>query len=173
MGLSSWLAEQEVRGFIPGLANWISEIGYLLLPSPDMAEIPLKGRKSWIQPTDNFRRVCNMPTLKLSKKYTLLLISIKSRFYSENRMWWKNNTPSIRNDRQNFPTQKIAYLQYTIRVPELHPLYFIAMSTPSHCLLYHSIASSDTSQGSTHITVWQYIVNRLAAVLQIQKIIQH
>ena len=35
--LSSWLAEQEVRGSIPYLANWISEIGYLLLQSRDMA----------------------------------------------------------------------------------------------------------------------------------------
>ena len=39
--LSSWLAEQEVRGSIPSLATWISEIGYLLLPSRRMAEIPL------------------------------------------------------------------------------------------------------------------------------------
>ena len=46
--LSSWLAKQEVRGSIPGLATWISEIGYLLLPSRDMAEIPLKWRKSSI-----------------------------------------------------------------------------------------------------------------------------
>ena len=51
--LSSWLAEQEVRGSIPGLTTWISEIGYLLLPSRDMAEIPLKRRKSSIQPTEN------------------------------------------------------------------------------------------------------------------------
>ena len=36
---------QEVRGSIPGLAAMISEIGYLLLPSRDMAEIPLKRRK--------------------------------------------------------------------------------------------------------------------------------
>ena len=49
--LSSWLAEQEVRGSIPRLATWISEIGYLPLPSRDMAEIPLKRRKSSIQPT--------------------------------------------------------------------------------------------------------------------------
>ena len=42
--LSSWFAEQEVRGSIPRLATWISEIGYLLLPSRDMAEIPLKRR---------------------------------------------------------------------------------------------------------------------------------
>ena len=54
--LSSWLAEQEDRGSIPGLATWIfrdwfpasplefSEIGYLLLPSRDMAERSLKRR---------------------------------------------------------------------------------------------------------------------------------
>ena len=33
--LSSWLAEQEVRGSISRLATWISEIGYLPLPSRD------------------------------------------------------------------------------------------------------------------------------------------
>ena len=48
--LSSWLAEQEFRGSIPGLVTWISEIGYLLLPICNMAEIPLKRRKSSIQP---------------------------------------------------------------------------------------------------------------------------
>ena len=37
--LSSWLAEQVVRGSIPRLTTWISEIGYLLLPSRDMAKI--------------------------------------------------------------------------------------------------------------------------------------
>ena len=50
--LSSWLAEQEVQGSTPCLATWISEIGYLLLPSRDMAEIPLKPRKFSIQPTN-------------------------------------------------------------------------------------------------------------------------
>ena len=35
-----------------------SEIGYLLLPRRDMAEIPLKRRKSSIQPTN--QQVCNM-----------------------------------------------------------------------------------------------------------------
>ena len=50
--LSSWLAEQEVQGSIPRLATWISKIGYLLLQSCDMAEIPLKRRKSSIQPTN-------------------------------------------------------------------------------------------------------------------------
>ena len=44
--LSSWRAEQELQGSIPGLTTWISEIGYLLLLSRDMAEIPLKRRKS-------------------------------------------------------------------------------------------------------------------------------
>ena len=39
-------------GSIPGLATWYSEIGNLLLPSSDMAEIPLKRRKSSIQPTN-------------------------------------------------------------------------------------------------------------------------
>ena len=45
--LSSWLAEQEVRCSIPRLATWISEIGR------DMAEIPLKRRKSAVQLTNN------------------------------------------------------------------------------------------------------------------------
>ena len=49
---SSWLAKQEVRGSIPRLATWISEIGYLLLQTRDMAEIGLKPRKSSIQPTN-------------------------------------------------------------------------------------------------------------------------
>ena len=35
--LSSWLAEQEVRGSIPGLATRITEIGFPLLPRRDMA----------------------------------------------------------------------------------------------------------------------------------------
>ena len=50
--LSSWRVEQEVRGLIPCLAASISEIGYLLLPSRDMAEIPLKRRIFSIQPTN-------------------------------------------------------------------------------------------------------------------------
>ena len=44
--LSSWLAEQEVQGWIPGLAAMISEIGYRLLPSRNMAKISLKHPKS-------------------------------------------------------------------------------------------------------------------------------
>ena len=41
------------RDPIPDLATWISEIGYLLLLSRNMAEIPLKRRKSSIQPTNH------------------------------------------------------------------------------------------------------------------------
>ena len=44
---------EEDRGSIPRLATWISEIGYLPLPSRDMAEIPLKRRKSSIKPKPN------------------------------------------------------------------------------------------------------------------------
>ena len=40
----------EDQGSIPGLAATISEIGYLLLPSRDMAEKSLKRRKSSKQP---------------------------------------------------------------------------------------------------------------------------
>ena len=40
------------RSGVPRLATWISEIGYLPLPSHDMTEIPLKRRKSSIQPTN-------------------------------------------------------------------------------------------------------------------------
>ena len=50
--LSSWLAEQEVQGSIPRLPTWISEIGYLLLPSCNMAEKQPKRRNSSIQPTN-------------------------------------------------------------------------------------------------------------------------
>ena len=46
-----WLAEQEVRGSIPGLAATISETGYLLLLNRDMAERSLK--KTTNQPKRN------------------------------------------------------------------------------------------------------------------------
>ena len=42
----------QVRGSIPSLAATISEIGYLLLPSRDMAERSLKWRKSTKLPTN-------------------------------------------------------------------------------------------------------------------------
>ena len=52
--ISSWLVEQEVRGSIPRLATWISDIGYLLLPSRDMAEIPLNTTKQYTRgPSQN------------------------------------------------------------------------------------------------------------------------
>ena len=50
--VSSGLSDQEVRGSIAGLAAIISNIGYLLLSSCDMAEISLKRRKSSKQPTN-------------------------------------------------------------------------------------------------------------------------
>ena len=50
--LSSWFAEQEVQGSVPGHAATISEIGYFLLPSRDMAERSLKRRKSSKQLTN-------------------------------------------------------------------------------------------------------------------------
>ena len=50
--LNSLLVEQEVWGSIPGLAATISEIGYLLLLSRDMAERSLKRPKSSKQPTN-------------------------------------------------------------------------------------------------------------------------
>ena len=40
--LSSWLADKEAPGSISALSTTISEIGYLLLPSRDMAERSLK-----------------------------------------------------------------------------------------------------------------------------------
>ena len=56
--LSSWLAEQEVWSSIPGLAATISQTGYLLLPSCDMAERMLKRRKS-------SKQLTNQPFFKL------------------------------------------------------------------------------------------------------------
>ena len=49
--LSSWLAEQEVRVRSPASPVEF-QTGYLSLPSRDMAEIPLKRRKSSIKPTN-------------------------------------------------------------------------------------------------------------------------
>ena len=43
--LSSWLAEQEDGVRFPVSSLEFSEIGYLLLPSRHMADIPLKRRK--------------------------------------------------------------------------------------------------------------------------------
>ena len=64
--LSSWLAEQEVWGSIPRLATWISGTSYLLLARRDMAEIPLKRRKSSIQPTNQQANIWLRATKYLS-----------------------------------------------------------------------------------------------------------
>ena len=53
-GLSSWLVAQEVRSSIPRLAAMISKIGYLLLPSRNMAEIPIERHKSSIPVYANY-----------------------------------------------------------------------------------------------------------------------
>ena len=71
--LSSWLAEQDVRVSIPRLATRISEIGYLLLPSRNMAEIPLTRRKSLIQPTN--RMTMSERYMTMVKSNVLLLHS--------------------------------------------------------------------------------------------------
>ena len=44
-------------GFDSRLATWIPEIGYCLLPSHNMAEIPLKRLKSSIQPTNQLNKL--------------------------------------------------------------------------------------------------------------------
>ena len=58
--LSSWLAE-------PGLTTTISEIGYLLSPSRDMAERSLKRRKSSKQPTNQPKKNPHTQTKQRSK----------------------------------------------------------------------------------------------------------
>ena len=73
--LSSLLAEQEVRGSIPGLATWITDIGYLLLPSCDMSEIPLKRLKSSIQPTNQ----ASSPYLEINRSIICKLATAKQR----------------------------------------------------------------------------------------------
>ena len=45
------LAEQEARDSIPNFTTTISEIGYLQLPSPNLAEISPMRRKSSEQQT--------------------------------------------------------------------------------------------------------------------------
>ena len=61
--LSSWLAEKEDRVRLPALPLEFSEIGYLLLPSRDMAKIPLKRRKSSIQPTNRYFKISKLQEL--------------------------------------------------------------------------------------------------------------
>ena len=57
----------KVRGSIPGLTATISEIGYLLLPSRDMAEISLKRRKSSKQPTKTIHCIRKMALVRDNK----------------------------------------------------------------------------------------------------------
>ena len=79
--LCSWLAEQEVRGSITGLATWISEIGYLLLPSRDMAEIPIKRRKSSIHPTNqSYHLVVVITSFHYDKRIILYLRQFRKTF---------------------------------------------------------------------------------------------
>ena len=65
--LSSCLAEQEVRGSIPRLATWISEIGYLPFPNHDMADRLLMRRN----------RLNNKPT---TKRHRNILFTVISRY---------------------------------------------------------------------------------------------
>ena len=62
--------KQEVRVSILGLVATISEIAYLLLPSRNVTEIPLKRRKSSLQPTNQPKIVylSNRPILLYSTK---------------------------------------------------------------------------------------------------------
>ena len=53
------------RGSISGLATTVSEIGYLLLPSCDMAEILLKWHKSSKQPPSQPIHYAEKPKRKL------------------------------------------------------------------------------------------------------------
>ena len=63
--LSSWLVEQVVWGSISGLATTISEIGYLLLPSHDMAERSLRQCKSSKQPTNQLYCLSVCPSFSI------------------------------------------------------------------------------------------------------------
>ena len=79
--LSSWLAEQEVRGSILGLATRILKIGYLLLPSRDMAEILLKRRKFSIQPTNKKSSISSCSCIYEVQSETVMNVSYSDLFY--------------------------------------------------------------------------------------------
>ena len=96
--LSFWLAEQEVRCSIPGLTTWISEISYLLLPSRDMAEIPLKRRKSSIQSTNQFYDPDQMISILLKERVRRFSIEVKStelNCVKWRYSWWHDNVNLI------------------------------------------------------------------------------
>ena len=69
------LAEQEVRGSIPGLAATISEIRYFLLPSRDKAKRSLKRRKSSKQRTTQQTNVADA-LLVLTDNWCTLIVSL-------------------------------------------------------------------------------------------------
>ena len=82
----------------------LSEIGYLLLPSRDMAEIPLKRRKSVIQPTN--QRIGNIyaPSFKFLPwvirfpvRLFVLLSVIPSQLHSNGniKIWVVIQLPSL------------------------------------------------------------------------------
>ena len=79
--LSSWLAEEDVRGSIPDLAATISEIGFLLLPSRNMADRSLKKKhKSSIQPTSLYRRKILFGTTEVRIFYVFYILNINFYF---------------------------------------------------------------------------------------------
>ena len=90
--LSSWLAEQEVWlwGLIPRLSTWISEIGYPLLSSFDMAEIPLKQCKSSVQPTNLHQQIETSRILWLKyicSYFANILTIVMSLLYLNNELF--------------------------------------------------------------------------------------
>ena len=74
--LSSWLAEQEDR--FDSLPFEFSEISYLLLRSRDLAEIPLKRRKSSIQTTNQSVGRGNIERENGQRKFNTSNFDIKS-----------------------------------------------------------------------------------------------
>ena len=89
--LSCWLAEQEFRGSIPGLAATISEIGYLLL----QVAIWLKYRWRDVNPQNN------KPTIKLDFICMGLSLAERGAKYVKITKWkihlhggiWTHNLP--------------------------------------------------------------------------------
>ena len=69
------LAEQEARDSIPNLTTTISEIGYLLLPSLNLAEISPKRRKSSEQQT---RLEYNRQIFSVARTITSIFIKVST-----------------------------------------------------------------------------------------------
>ena len=68
------LAEQEARDSIPNLTTTISEIGYLLLPSHNLAEISPKRRKSSEQQTrlEYNRHIQRIQKIPISRNFCII-----------------------------------------------------------------------------------------------------